>query len=245
MNTACRGLVALAMGATMQAGLIGLAIGQTTRVSPAAGAATAYGGTGPEQADVSELAPEPPPSTDLPVLFVTHVEVLRTSADPKLDIVRATGLVSSEGWSAPQLVPTYAGKPGDDILDLELIATPPEQSQNAGGFASIDAIFAIAPGQNFKGVRVRASEDAITVKQIPGSGEATVDVNDCKDCVGKKLVLEGSGQPAASGSIRQDELPRVLRVITPSNGIRGAEQNPNRLSLILDENDTIVEAFWE
>ncbi|MBV8577975.1 MAG: hypothetical protein JOZ58_23455 [Acetobacteraceae bacterium] len=41
-----------------------------------------------------------------------------------MDIVRAIGLASSQGWSAPLLVPTYAGKPADDILDLELIATP-------------------------------------------------------------------------------------------------------------------------
>ena len=92
-------------------------------------------------------------------------------------------------------------------------------------------------------MRVRASENAIVVRQIPGSGQATVHVNDCTDCVGKRLAQDGSTQPP--DAIHSSELPKVLRLITPSDGIRGAEQNPNRLSLILDENNTIVEAFWE
>ena len=94
-------------------------------------------------------------------------------------------------------------------------------------------------------MRVRASENAVAVKQIPGRGQDAIHVNDCNGCVGKRLVREGSAQPGTSGVIRQDELPKVLRLITPSDGIRGAEQNPNRLSLILDEDNTIVEAFWE
>ena len=62
------------------------------------------------------------------------VEVMRTSTEPKLDIVRVTGLTGSQGWSAPQLVPTYVGKPLDGILDLQFIATMPEQTQAAEGF---------------------------------------------------------------------------------------------------------------
>ena len=40
---------------------------------------------------------------EMPILYVTGVEVLRTAMDPKLDIVHVTGLVSSVGWSKPQL----------------------------------------------------------------------------------------------------------------------------------------------
>ena len=70
---------------------------------------------------------ETTPGTELPVLYVTSVEVMRTSTEPKLDIVRVTGLTGSQGWSAPQLVPTFAGKPLDGILDLQFIATMPQQ----------------------------------------------------------------------------------------------------------------------
>lgn len=245
MKIMSRGVASLTISAAIQASVIGLAIAQTNLPPPASSSAPAYVGAGPGQVDASESAPEAAPSADLPVLFVTDVEILRTAAEPRLDIVRATGFAASQGWSAPQLVPTYAGKPADDILDLELIATPPQQSQNAGGFVPIDAIFPLAPGQAFKGVRVRASENAVTVKQIPGSGHAMLHVNDCKDCVGRKLGLEGQGQPGSPGAISRDELPKIVRVVTPSDGIRGAEENPNRLTLILDEDNTIVEAFWE
>jgi hypothetical protein len=34
-------------------------------------------------------------------------------------------------------------------------------------------------------------------------------------------------------------------LITASSGIGGTEQNPNRRTLILGDDNTIVEAFWE
>jgi hypothetical protein len=184
-------------------------------------------------------------STELPVLYVASVEVLRTAIEPKLDIVRVTGLTGSAGWSEPQLVPTYAGKSFDDILDLQFIATMPEESQKAEGFVPIGAIFPLEQGHPFKGVRVRASENAIEVKQIPGSSQVTINVNGCDDCIGKKFVEDGQAQPGQQGIVRQEDLPRVLRWITPSRGIRGITQNPNRLNLILGDDNTIVGAFWE
>jgi hypothetical protein len=36
-----------------------------------------------------------------------------------------------------------------------------------------------------------------------------------------------------------------LRWITRSLGIKGLTQNPNRLNLILGDDNTIVQAFWE
>ena len=100
---------------------------------------------------------ETTPGTELPVLYVTSVEVMRTSMEPKLDIVRVIGLTGSQGWSAPQLVPTYVGKPLDGILDLQFIATMPDQTQSAEGFVPISAVFPLEAGHEFKGVRVRAS----------------------------------------------------------------------------------------
>jgi len=191
------------------------------------------------------MPPEVAPAPELPVLYITSVEVLRTSNEPKLDIVRVTGVTSSSGWSEPLLVPTFGGKPSDEFLDLELIATIPEQSQDADGFAPIGAIFPIEQGQSFKGIRVRGSENAIVVKQTPGGGQATIEVDDCKDCVGKKFVAADQALPKQPGVVREQDLPKMLRVIRPSDGIRGIEQNPNRLTLMLGDDNTIVDAFWE
>jgi len=242
-------LAVLSLAAAMQCGPIGFAIAQYAPAAhpPIPGATPpSYSGPGwgPEE-EVPAPTPEVAQPADLPVLYVTSVEILRASAEPELDVVRVTGLVASEGWSDPQLVPTYAGKPSDGILDLQLIATPPDQSENAGGFARVSAILPLDPGQGFKGVRVRGSENAITVKQIPGSGEATISVNDCASCVGKKFVPESSSSQSQQGAVRQGDLPKLLRVIKSNDGIRGTEQDPNRLTLILDDDNTILEAFWE
>jgi hypothetical protein len=37
----------------------------------------------------------------------------------------------------------------------------------------------------------------------------------------------------------------MVRILRPSDGIRGMEQNPNRLTLVLGDDSIIVEAFWE
>ena len=180
---------------------------------------------------------------DLPVLFVTGVEVIRTASDPKLNVIRVTGVTSSKGWSRPQLVPLFAGKPLDEILDLQFIAATPLQSQKAEGFAPIDAILTMDASQPFKGVRVRASENAIEVKQAPGHAEAKVAVDDCHDCIGKKFVEKG--QAGGQGAIRQEDLPKVLRWLIPTRGVRGITHNPNRLNLVLGADNTIIDAYWE
>jgi hypothetical protein len=179
------------------------------------------------------------------VLYVTGVEILQTSSDPKVDVVSVTGLVSSDGWTFPQLVPTYAGKPFDGVVDLQFIASAPVQSQLATGFVVVNAVFPIEPDPGLKGVRVRGAENAIAVLQVPGSNRNTVQVNDCKDCLGKRFVPSGQAQAGEDGVVRQEDLPRALRVIRPSDGIRGADPDPDRLTLITDEKGTIVEAFWE
>jgi hypothetical protein len=246
MNAKLPGLAAFVLGAAMQTSLIGFAFAQGSPSAPVpAGAPPPYAGAGPEQQGEPAAPPESTSPADLPVLYVTNVEVLRTATEPKLDIVRVTGLAASRGWSAPQLVPTYAGKPFDDVLDLELIATPPDQSEDADGFGLVSAIFPLEQGHPFKGVRVRGSQNAIDLKQIPGSMQAVVNVNDCKDCMGRKFASEGHAQSGQQAIVRQEDLPKLLRLIRPTDGIRDVEQDPNRLTLILDGGDTIVEAFWE
>ena len=243
-----RRLAALAVSAAMKGGLIAVALAQGAPSPSTAGSpAPQYGaprGAGPQPVEVAQ-PPETAPSTELPVLYVTGVEVLQTALEPKLDIVRVTGLTGSAGWSGPQLVPTYAGKPSDDILDLELIATVPEESQKAEGFVPVGAMLVLEPGHPFKGVRVHASENAIQLKQIPGSSQATINVNGCADCIGKKFSERGQAQQGQQGIIREEDLPKQLRRITPSGGITDSTQNPNRLNLILGDDNTIVEAFWE
>jgi hypothetical protein len=246
MNKKFRRWAAITGVIALQGSLVGLALAQISPAPPGqVGPAPGYGAEGAGQ--IVEAAPstETTPGTQLPVLYVTSVEVVQTSVEPKLDIVRVTGLDSSQGWSDPELVPTFAGKPLDGILDLQFIATVPVQSQNADGFVPVGAIFPLEAGHQFKGVRVRASENAIEVKQIPGVNQAQVTVNDCRDCIGKKFVERGQEQSGQQGIIRQEDLPKVLRWIIPSRGIRGITHDPNRLNLILGDDNTIIEAYWE
>jgi hypothetical protein len=247
MNNTFRGLAAaFAIVAATQGSFAGLALAQANPPPSTAGVQPQqYAAPGSASSTVPPAGAESATASELPVLYVTGVEVLRTSTDPKLDIVRVTGLTSSQGWSAPQLVPTFWGKPYDDVLDLQLIATAPAQSQAADGFVPIGAVFTLEEGHPFKGVRVRAAENAVEVKPLPGVKQASVTTNSCKDCIGKKFAEHGQAAAGQPSVVRQEDLPRVLRWIIPTRGIRGITHNPNRLNLILGDDNTIVQAYWE
>lgn len=182
---------------------------------------------------------------DMPILYVTGIEVTRTTMDPKLEIIHVTGLTSSQGWSNPQLVPFFYGKPVDDVFDLQFIASSPQQSQKADGFVPVDAEFTLEPGHSFKGIRVRAGANALELKQLPGVVHAEIKATDCKSCIGKKFAEKGKAQAGGADVVREEDLPRGFRVILPTHGVAGIVHNPNRINLILDDNHTIVMAFWE
>jgi hypothetical protein len=181
---------------------------------------------------------------EVPILYVTGIEVVHAGLDPKIAIVRVTGVTSSAGWSTPQLVPFFYGKPGDDVLDLQFIAASPEQSQKAEGFQPISATFELSADNPFKGVRIRAFGNALELKGMTGTATAQVKVNDCKECIGKKFVDKDKGQPGP-GIVYGGDLPPDYRPIAPTHGVKGQVHNPNRINLILDADSKIVMAFWE
>jgi hypothetical protein len=246
MHSPLRRLAAFAITVVIHCGLAGLAVAQSNPPkSNLGGPPPQYAAPGSETPGIPAMGPETAAESKMPVLYVTSVEILRTSTDPRLDIVRVTGLASSQGWGDPELVPTFAGKPLDDILDLQFIATSPLQSQAADGFVPVGAVFTLEEQHPFRGVRVRASENTIEVKPIPGLKQADITVDSCKDCIGKKFAERGQAAARQAGIARQEDLPKVLRWIIPSRGIRGITHNPNRLNLILGDDNTIVQAYWE
>jgi hypothetical protein len=94
-------------------------------------------------------------------------------------------------------------------------------------------------------VRVRAGANALELKQLPGVAKTEIKANDCKDCIGKKFAEKGKAAAGTGNTVREEDLPRGFRVITPEHGVAGIVHNPNRLNLILDANNTIVMTFWE
>ena len=91
-NTLCR-LAGLVVAALMQGGLVRLALAQVTPARPSVGEPLPqYAAPGSEPPAIPAAPPETAAQIELPVLYVTSVEVLRTTTDPRLDIVRVTGL---------------------------------------------------------------------------------------------------------------------------------------------------------
>jgi hypothetical protein len=242
-------LYALGAAVAVSGGLAGLALAQGNQApagagGPPPGYQQGAGGEEPAMPGAPTAAAAP----QLPVLYVTGVEVEKTSLDPAMYIIRARGLTGSTGWSEPELVPIFTGNPLDGILDLQFIATTPLQSQPATGFEPIGAIFELEANSPYKGVRIRAAGNAVELDKFPGLARADLKpVNDCRQnqCIGKRFAEKGKAQPNTPGVVRAEDLPYHFRVIYPQHGIAGITHNPNRLNLILGKDGRIVSAFWE
>ncbi|MGD9881724.1 MAG: hypothetical protein AB7F22_11300 [Reyranella sp.] len=184
-----------------------------------------------------------------PVLIVTSVEVLRSERGPGgLDVVRARGLVTSGGWGQPHLIPINRGRPLDGVLDLLFQSNAPGGAAALGPFMPVEAILPVEAGHPYSGVRVRAANNVVALKALPGYAETAPPRQDCAKCLGKYFVAKGAGLPAgatAENSVREEDLPYKLRIIKPADGIPSYALNPNRLTLVLAEDGRIIDAAWD
>jgi len=180
------------------------------------------------------------------VLRITSVEIMRSSHAPFIDIVRARGVVSSMGWEEAELVPLTRGIPPDGMLQLILVARPPDRAADATGYEAVEAIFPLETNHAFRGVDVHGAANAVTVSTLPGYAESQPVDDDCGKCVGKVIVPKGrSATSGRSDALREDQLPPQTRIVRPSDGIAASDSDPNRLTLILDRDNRVVTAVWE
>lgn len=183
----------------------------------------------------------------IPVRMITSVEVMRSAGQPTLDIVRVRGLTTSDGWGEPQLIAMGPADPADGILDLVLVAVPPSESVEANGAAPIEAIMPMEPGAPYKGVRVRAASNAVTLDHLPGVTEVQVPAAATASYVGKRFLSRGEAMPAglaAGDVVREEDLPDDSRVIGPSSGVSDITSDPNRLTLLVGGDGRIQSAYW-
>ena len=234
-------LIALLNAALM---LTGIAAAQTATPNPNTPASQQQDAPPQEAA----ATPNPQGAPIEPVFWITSVEVLRSTHSPQLDIVRARGVVTSEGWEEVTLLPMTRGTPADGILDLALVAQSPNDSAKPGEYAEVEAIFAIEPGHPFKGVRVRGATNRVIVVGMPGYSAAAAPPKNCADCAGKLFVPKGQTPPAsrpATTIVREEELPSTLRIIRESDGVGTMDLNPNRLTILISDKNEILQATWE
>jgi hypothetical protein len=238
-----------ALASVIAAGLLGSA--QAQQQPPAAG--------GPPQGQQQQGQPQgnaPYPGQPAgtvggppaPVVFVTSVEVLRSERAGGLDVVRVRGVVTGSAWSQPHLIPITQGQPRDGMLDLIFQASAPAGASGLGPFMPVEAILPVETGHPYKGVRVRGGNNAISLKAIPGYAETPAPKEDCSKCIGKFFVAKGANPPAgatAENTVREADLPYMLRIIKPTDGIPSYTLEPNRLTLLLSDDGRIVDGAWD
>jgi len=235
---------AFALAAALQLGPVGLAWAQDSSDTSGddSGTVQDVGQSNPTGAPQAYTTPPV-----APVLFITSIEVVQTTLDPKQAIIKVRGMTGSRGWSGPQLVPLFQGETPDGILDLQFIAQTPDQTQKAEGFVPIYAIFPLDPGDKLpKAIRVRGVDNVMLLTQLPGAIETTISEEDGSKAVGKMWAEKGTAPAGTANTVREEDMPRNFRIIPPKKGVAGITHNMNRLNLVLGEDGkTITWAFWE
>jgi hypothetical protein len=238
----------LAAGCLAQPGAAGAAETKApaTVVRPAAPqAAPDTGADQPADAPDDKTAAATPP---VPLFAVVSVEVVRSTHAPVRDVVRVRGIASTGGWSEPQLLPLTRGAPVSGILELVIVGQPPQFPSGPGGFDQLEVILPIEQDHPFTAIRVRGATNALTVRNLPGYAETGPQPDSCETCVGKIFVAHGASAPAGvapAGTVSQDTLPANLRVLGPNDGVGNLAADPNRLTLILDDDGRIIDAAWD
>ena len=239
-----------ALASVIAAGLLGSA--QAQQQPPAAGGPPPGQQQGQQQDKGNAPYASQPAGTvggpPAPVVFVTSVEVLRSDRAGGLDVVRVRGVVTGSSWSQPHLIPITQGAPRDGMLDLIFQASAPAGAAGLGPFMTVEAILPVETGHPYKGVRVRGGNNAISLKTIPGYAETPAPKEDCAKCIGKFFVAKGANPPAggtADNTVREADLPYMLRIIKPTDGIPSYALEPNRLTLLLSEDGRIVDGAWD
>lgn len=222
---------------------------QTSSNAPAKSqpAPSAQGSMSSEKPPEQQQQPEAAPKL-APVLWISSVEVLSSKHGPTLDVIRVRGITSTDGWEDAELVPLTKGMPPDGMLDLAFVAQAPVDMTAPSKSPVIEAIFTLEPGHPFKGVRVHGATNRVTLTAIPGYVEAPAPPQDCTDCVGKYFVGKGETPPSganANNVIHEENLPKTLHVVKPTEGIGKLDSDPNRLTLVLAEDGRIVIAIWD
>src|SRR5438105_1846232 len=221
----------------------------SAQTPPAAGQQAAPGTQGAPQPGAAGYGPPSGPATEgapWPIAFVATVELLR-SKDGR-DFVVARGLVTSKGWSGPNLIPINQGAPVDGVLDLLFEANSPATPAPLGEFMEVDALLPLGFQHPYKAIRVRSGSNALTLKTLPGYAEVKKLKNDCSNCLGKYFVAKGGTAPAgvaADNIVKEEDLLWEVRVIKPNQGIASYTVNPNRLTLVLTEDGRISDAAWD
>lgn len=240
MNRPFRFAVTGVMAVTCSFGVAASANAQAAGASPApAGQEPTYRG------DPGGRSAEGSPR---PILLVTSVEVLRSERAGGMDIVRARGWVTSSSWSSPHLLAISSGKPSDGILDLVFMGDSPAAAEGLGPFMRVEAFLPVEEGHPYKGVRVRSTTNGLTLDHMPGQSKILPPGIDCAKCVGKYFLAKGATAPAgvaADDVVRETDLPYTLRIIRPTDGIRGYRFDPNRLTLVIGEDGRITDAAWD
>ena len=107
------------------------------------------------------------------VYSVDAIKLALTKSKPPQIVLHVTGMVTSSGWSQPELAPwVYIQPPKDGILDLDFTAEQPT------GFVlpvilPISASLVVAVPDWVKGVRIHTSTNTQTALLEEAAGVAT------------------------------------------------------------------------
>jgi hypothetical protein len=99
------------------------------------------------------------------VAEVTLVRVWLQESQPPLLVVEYKGLVSTTGWSQPELWPRfYTEPPADGIYDFDFMALPPDGPSSDQIYEIGDEVSMAGAPHDIVGIRVHAANNSLLAK---------------------------------------------------------------------------------
>jgi len=180
-----------------------------------------------------------PPS---PIFEVTSLESLVFSYEPRKIAVRAKGLIPTSGWRNPTLIP-LSSPPDGPVLDLIFAAHPTANAGDAS-FTEVETIFIFDDlAANISVIRVRAHINALELESVSGSIQLEKTHGfDINSLIGKRI--QTAPDTLTSMGVRLEDLPVEHRILRHRDGLPSLAFSPLRLTITLDQFDTITDVMW-
>ena len=200
-------------------------------------AAVALVAAGPATGDTNKGQNERAPGEEL-VLTIASLTAYRVAGMRRVVRVTAEGTVRTAGFSRSKLLPFPGRPPADGMYEFAFTVVPPEQQEGSERLTPVDVAFDwYGAPDNAAGIRVRAAANVLETRILPPRREDL----DLARLIGRRFSAdEASARP---GDLQPLDLPEPLLVVRAGSP-RPADAVPERLTLILDPEGVIVEAFF-
>lgn len=172
------------------------------------------------------------------VLTIGSLAAYRVAGMRRVVRVTAEGTVRTAGFSRSKLLPFPGRPPADGMYEFAFTVVPPEQQEGSERLTPVDVAFDwYGAPDNAVGIRVRAAANVLEARILPPRREDL----DLARLPGRRISMDPA--TARPGDLQPSDLPEPVLIVRQDEP-RPTDTVPERLTLVVDADGVILEAFF-